>query len=57
MNSIQLIKPFWHDGTRVFDDDRFGLSREPFVAGADEIITKLVADIPKARKGFKLFFS
>ncbi len=57
MNSIQLLKPYWHSGTWVFDDDRFGLSREPFVAGADEIITKLVADIPNARAGFKLLFS
>ena len=57
MNSIHLIKPYWHDGTWVFDDDRFGLSREPFVAGADTIISKAVEHIPNARDGFKLIFA
>jgi hypothetical protein len=41
----------------VFDDDRVGLVREPFVSGADIIIDKLVSDIPNAEDGFALLFS
>lgn len=57
MNAIQIIRPYWHDGTWVFDDDRFGLSREPFIAGADTVISRLVEQIPNARSGFKLIFA
>src|SRR4030095_12323687 len=57
MNSLHVIQPYWHNGTWVFDDDRFGLSREPFVFGADAILTRLVASIPNARAGFKLIFA
>ena len=57
MNAIQIIRPYWHDGTWVFDDDRFTLSREPFIAGADTVISRLVEGIPNARAGFKLIFS
>ncbi|OUL19413.1 DUF6717 family protein [Nostoc sp. 106C] len=41
----------------VFDDDKVGLVREPFVAGADKIIDRLVANIPNAEAGFNLLFS
>lgn len=41
----------------VFDDDRVGLHREPFVSGIDVMIDKLVAEIPNAEKGFRLVFS
>jgi len=41
----------------MFDDDRVGLVREPFVAGADVIIDIMVRDIPDAENGFNLFFS
>jgi hypothetical protein len=57
MNSIHVIQPYWHHGTWVFDDDRHGLSREPFVAGADTIISKMVEAVPNARTGFKLIFA
>jgi hypothetical protein len=57
MNSIHVIQPYWHHGTWVFDDDRHGLSREPFVAGADTIISKLAESLPNARNGFKLIFA
>ena len=52
-----VIAPYRHNGTWVFDDDRFGLVREPFVAGVPEMIDALVADIPEAGKGFRLTFS
>jgi hypothetical protein len=57
MNSISAIAPYRHEGMWVFDDDRVGLSREPFVAGADDIIDLLVAHIPNADSGFRLTFS
>jgi hypothetical protein len=33
------------------------LHREPFVLGIDEMITRIVASVPNAEKGFKLLFS
>lgn len=57
MNALHIIQPYWHSGTWVFDDDRFGLSREPFVAGADTVISRMVEHIPNARAGFRLTFS
>src|SRR3954467_11670817 len=57
MNSIFVIKPYWWEGTWVFDDASVGLTREPFVAGIPEMINLLVQDIPNARKGFRLLFS
>ena len=56
-NTIMVIKPYWHSGTWVFDDDAVGLVREPFVAGVPEMIDRLVRDIPNARAGFRLLFS
>jgi len=59
VNQIQLIAPYWLDsaGTWVFDDPEVGLVREPFVSGIPEMIDDLVADIPDARKGFRMLFS
>lgn len=56
-NALMVIKPYWHSGTWVFDDDAVGLVREPFVAGVPEMINHLVRDIPDARSGFRLLFS
>jgi hypothetical protein len=56
-NAILVIAPYRYNGTWVFDDERFGLVREPFVAGVPEMIDLLVADIPHADKGFRLTFS
>jgi len=41
----------------VFDDPRAGLAQEPFVAGADEMIDRVVARLPNADKGFVMVFS
>src|SRR5262249_47628425 len=41
----------------VFDDPRVGLVQEPFVAGADSMIDRVVADIPDAEHGFTMIFS
>ncbi len=56
-NSIQVIAPYMHNGTWVFDDVRVGLVREPFVGGVPEMIDVVVADIPDAADGFRLTFS
>ena len=57
MNSIMVIRPYKYDEMWVFDDEKVGLLREPFVAGADTIIDRLVANIPNAEAGFSLLFS
>lgn len=56
-NSILVIAPYRYNGTWVFDDERFGLVREPFVGGVPEMIDVLVADIPDAADGFRMTFS
>lgn len=57
MNSIFIIKPYKFAGAWVFDDPTRGLEKEPFVAGADRIIDRLVDSIPNAETGFRLLFS
>jgi hypothetical protein len=57
MNSINIIAPYKHHGTWVFDDARTGLVQEPFIAGADVMIDRAVADIPDASGGFILMFA
>jgi hypothetical protein len=57
MNAINVISPYKHLGMWVFDDARVGLAREPFVAGADTMIDRVVAGIPNADQGFTLIFS
>jgi hypothetical protein len=57
MNSLLVIHPYKHEGVWVFDDPGVGLVREPFVAGADEILDRMVKDIPNADSGVTVFFS
>ncbi len=57
MNRMLAIHPYKHEGLWVFDDEDAGLVKEPFVAGADEIIDRMVAEIPDAQAGFTLVFS
>ena len=42
MNQINVILPYRHAGGWAFDDDATGLLREPFIAGADKAIDKIV---------------
>ncbi len=56
-NALIVIAPYRHAGTWVFDDSKAGLVREPFVAGAPEMIDVLVKNIPDATNGFRLLFS
>lgn len=52
-----VIGPYKDEGTWVFDDPAVGLTREPFIAGIDVMIDKLVASIPDAQRGFRAIFS
>jgi hypothetical protein len=57
MNSLFVIAPYKYEGMWVFDDLEVGLSKEPFIAGIDTMIDKVVAGIPDADKGFRAVFS
>ncbi len=57
MNALVVIHPYKYEGMWVFDDASVGLVQEPFVAGADTIIDRLVESIPNADQGFSLVFS
>lgn len=57
MNSIIAIHPYMYQGLWVFDDPAVGLVQEPFVSGADDIIDRMVENIPDAQQGFTLLFS
>ena len=49
--------PYQYEGLWVFDDPAVGLTREPFIAGIDTMIDKLVAPIADAQRGFRAIFS
>jgi hypothetical protein len=57
VNSLFVIVPYKYEGMWVFDDPRVGLVREPFIAGIDTMIDRLVARIPEAERGFRAIFS
>jgi hypothetical protein len=58
MNAITVIRPYRHIGFWVFDDERAGLVREPFVGGADVLIDRaLEAKGIHGENGFRLTFS
>jgi len=56
-NTISVVVPYKWEGLWVFDDPAVGLIREPFIAGIDTMIDRLVASIPGANQGFRLLFS
>ena len=57
MNEINVIEPYRYLEMWVFDDPRVGLSAEPFVGGADTMIDRATAEIPRAGLGFVMVFS
>jgi hypothetical protein len=57
MNTISVIYPYRDRDLWVFDDDRVGLVREPFVAGADTLLDRMAASIPDAPQGVTVLFS
>lgn len=60
-NSIMVLRPYNYYGSWVFDDDRVGLVREPFVQGIPEILEAALAEagvpLEEAGKGFLLTFA
>jgi hypothetical protein len=57
MNSLMVIHPYKQNGTWMFDDPEAGLVREPFVAGADEMIDRMVEGMSDAEAGVTILFS
>lgn len=58
-NQIMVIRPYRWNGQWVFDDERVGLDKEPFVAGADTMIDAATQrkGIANPDEGFLLLFS
>ena len=60
-NAIQELHPYWTGHTWAFDDMRVGLVEEPFVLGADKMISLVVQarrqDLTNAESGFRMLFS
>lgn len=58
-NAINVIYPYKNEGMWVFDDEKVGLDKEPFVAGADTMIDEVLAmkNLENADSGFRLVFS
>lgn len=59
-NSILTIQPYYLSGSWVFDDERVGLNKEPFVSGADQFIEYVLNKkglLQNGKKGFSLIFS
>ena len=59
MNAIAAIYPYKNNGLWVFDDERVGLDKEPFVSGADMLIGLALEakGITDGEDGFRLLFS
>ena len=59
MNSIMAIYPYKDSGLWVFDDERAGLEKEPFISGADTLIDRALeaVGIKGGESGFRLVFS
>lgn len=57
-NEINIIKPYRFETAWVFDDERVGLEREPFICGADALIDAALAEsgMPDVQS-FLLLFS
>ncbi|MBT7442792.1 MAG: hypothetical protein HN790_02350 [Methylococcales bacterium] len=56
-NALMIIHPYKYEGVWVFDDDKVGLDREPFVSGIDVMIDQMVNEISDADNGFNMIFS
>ena len=54
-NEIMIITPYKHEQLWVFDDESKGIEKEPFVAGADNMLD-IISDYVNGNK-FSLLFS
>ena len=58
-NALNVIYPYKYEGMWVFDDEKVGLDKEPFVEGADTMIDHVLAmkGLQNLEAGFRLVFS
>ncbi|MCW3112706.1 MAG: hypothetical protein JWR18_1102 [Segetibacter sp.] len=56
-NGVFGIRPYRWQNMWVFDDERVGLVKEPFVMRIPEIINKAVAHLPNPAAGFTVLFN
>lgn len=58
-NAINIIYPYKYESMWVFDDEKVGLDKEPFVEGADTIIDHVLTlkELSNPETGFRLIFS
>lgn len=56
-NAVFSLRPYRWQNMWVFDDERVGLVKEPFVMGIPEIIDKAVAHLKNPEAGFTLLFN
>ena len=56
-NAVFSIRPYRWQNMWVFDDERVGLVKEPFVMGIPEMIDKAVAHLSNAEQGFTILFN
>jgi len=58
-NAINVIYPYKCENLWVFDDEKVGLDKEPFIEGADVLIDKVLVmkGLKNPEKGFRLIFS
>lgn len=57
MNSLFAIQPYKTMGLWVFDDVARGLTMEPFVGGADQLIDLATQGLNNPESGFVMVFS
>jgi len=60
MNAIMIIHPYWKNNTWCFTDEAKGLKDEPFVVGADTLISMLLEEkgiLKTSKEGFNMIFS
>ena len=57
MNSINVIHPYWCNGTLVYDDESLGIIREPFTSGMDVLLSSLASQVDGCATGFAVLFS
>ena len=56
-NGVFSIRPYRWQSMWVFDDERVGLVKEPFVMGIPDIIDRAVAHLPNPEEGFTILFN
>lgn len=60
-NAMLELQPYWTGATWAFDDARVGLVEEPFVLGADQMITAVLqaknTNFDAVKDGFRMQFS